>query len=95
LRERVHPTGYSFRRQFVIGRYIADFCCLKARLILEIDGDQHGFEAGLAHDAARDLFLAAEGYRVLRFSNQDVMTAMSSVLDTIHACLFPLDDKDA
>jgi very-short-patch-repair endonuclease len=95
LREQVHPTGYNFRRQFVVGPYVADFCCMRAMLIIEVDGDQHGLAAGLAHDVARDQFLTAEGYRVLRFSNRDVMTSMSSVLDTIHASLFPLDDKDA
>ena len=95
LREHVVVSASHFRRQVPLGPYIADFCCLGSRLIVEVDGEQHGSEPGLRRDAKRDAYLAAEGFRILRFSNRDVMTSMSSVLDTIHASLSPLNDKDA
>ena len=75
----------KFRRQFVIGPYIADFCCLSARLIVEVDGNQHGTDAALAYDAQRTAAIEANGYRVLRFSNHDVLRQLDSVLDTIAA----------
>jgi very-short-patch-repair endonuclease len=95
LREHVVVSASHFRRQVPLGPYIADFCCLGSRLIVEVDGEQHGSDVGLQRDAKRDAYLAAEGFRILRFSNRDVMTSMSSVLDTIHASLSPLNDKDA
>jgi hypothetical protein len=95
LRERVVVSGSHFRRQVPLGPYIADFCCLGSRLIVEVDGEKHGSNVGLQRDARRDAYLAAEGFRILRFSNRDVLTALSSVLDTIHASLSPLNDKDA
>ena len=75
--------GAAFRRQTPIGPYIADFVSHAAKLIIEIDGGQH-FEAGHeARDKRRDAFLAAKGFRVLRFNNHDVMTNRAGVLETI------------
>lgn len=54
----------KFRRQVPIGKYVADFVCLEARLIVEIDGNQH---ADSVHDAVRDADLKSRGFRVLRF----------------------------
>ena len=76
--------GSHFRRQVVIGPYIADFACLAERLIVEVDGSQHGTDEGRFHDEARTRFLNAEGYRVLRFWNNDVMNKMDAVLEAIH-----------
>ncbi len=95
LRERVRTSGTHFRRQVPLGPYIADFCCFGARLIVEVDGNQHGSDAGLKSDAERDRYFAAEGFRILRFSNRDVMTALESVLDTIFAALNAPLDRDA
>ena len=75
-------NGASFRRQTPIGPYIADFVCHKAR-----DGGQRYSLAGEARDARRDAFLAARGFRVLRFSNYDVMTNRAGVLETIAAAV--------
>jgi len=73
--------GYKFRRQVPIGRYIADFLCHEARLIVEIDGGQHDRSA--PQEAARSGFLQSEGYRVLRFWNNDVLAN----LDGVHAII--------
>jgi very-short-patch-repair endonuclease len=73
--------GLRFRRQHPIGRYIADFVCLEKRLILEIDGGQHAIE--IEKDEARSNWLMAEGYNILRFWNNDVLTNLEGVLETI------------
>jgi len=76
-------NGASFRRQAPIGPFIVDFVCHDAKLIVEIDGGQHFETEHERRDARRDAFLAAEGYRVLRFSNHDVMTNRGGVLEAI------------
>ncbi|KAA2236985.1 endonuclease domain-containing protein [Salinarimonas soli] len=87
LRQRLPVEGSHFRRQVTLGCYVADFCCLKARLIVEVDGHQHGADGALAYDTQRTATLEAQGFRVLRFSNRDVMTGIDVVLDTIFAAL--------
>ena len=76
-----------FRRQVAIGRYVVDFCCYPARLVVEVDGNQDGRDDALAHDARRTAYLEKHGFRVLRFSNRDVMREIEVVLDTVHAAL--------
>ncbi|WP_082463892.1 endonuclease domain-containing protein [Sphingomonas sp. Leaf17] len=79
--------GRKFRRQQRLGSYYGDFVCQSARLVVEVDGDTHvGSEA---RDARRTAFLEQEGYRVLRFSNADVMTNVDGVAQTIRAALTP------
>lgn len=68
--------GHKFRRQQVINRFIADFVCPAARLVVEVDGDTHEELT----DRARDEALAQEGYRTIRVSNHDVMANMDGVL---------------
>ncbi|HYN20838.1 MAG TPA: endonuclease domain-containing protein [Thermoanaerobaculia bacterium] len=82
LRDR-QLLGLKFRRQTLILRYIADFCCPDLRLIIEVDGDIHATEAQSAHDQNRDDFLRAYGYEVLRFRNEEVLLSSRSVLETI------------
>ncbi|MDG4905201.1 DUF559 domain-containing protein [Mesorhizobium sp. WSM4898] len=72
----------KFRRQVPVGRFVADFVCAEARLIIEIDGSQH---AGSPHDQERDAELKAKGFRVLRFWNDDVLKDLDAVCDTIIA----------
>ncbi|RWD43559.1 MAG: endonuclease domain-containing protein [Mesorhizobium sp.] len=72
----------KFRRQVPIGRYVADFVCAEARLIVEIDRSQH---AESRHDQERDAELKARGFRVLRFWNDDVLKELDAVCDTIIA----------
>jgi very-short-patch-repair endonuclease len=82
------PIGSShFRRQATIGPYFADFACHERRLVIEVDGGQHGEAEQMATDAARTEFLAARGYRVLRFWNNDVFENIDGVLETICAAL--------
>ena len=69
-------NGHKFRRQSVIGYFIADFVCPQGKLIVEVDGDTHDE----AKDRVRDDILGEHGYRVIRVTNQDVMTNMDGVL---------------
>ena len=77
--------GLRFRRQHPIGRYVADFVCLEKRLVVEVDGGHHTQDAQMAHDAKRDRWLDAEGYRVLRIPSAEVFGNLSGVVDTIWA----------
>lgn len=77
--------GHKFRRQHRIGRFVADFVCLEARLIVELDGSQHLDRE--AHDDARTRWLEAQGFRVIRFWNDDVLLRMEDVLSAIAAAL--------
>ena len=72
----------KFRRQVPIGRYVADFACLEAKLIVEIDGSQH---AESPRDHVRDAELKSRGFRVLRFWNDEVLRELDAVCDTIIA----------
>ena len=73
-------SGFKFVRQEAIGPFIVDFVCRDKRLVVEVDGGQH---ADSAEDAARDAFLAGEGYRVMRFWNNDVLKTPRSVGEVI------------
>jgi very-short-patch-repair endonuclease len=75
--------GLKFRRQHPIGKYFADFACIEIGLIVELDGGQHGEDAAVAYDRARSDELAAMGYQVLRFWDNDVLTQTDAVLEKI------------
>ena len=79
--------GYKFRTQVPIGPYHPDFCCPSAKLIVELDGSQHAAPNAMSYDAARTAFLEAQGYRVLRFWNNDVLADMDTVLSAILGAL--------
>jgi very-short-patch-repair endonuclease len=85
-RLRAHRlAGVGFRRQHAIGNYIVDFCAPRKKLIIEVDGSQHiDFET---YDEDRTAFLYAKGYRVVRFSNDDVRRNIESVLAEIESTL--------
>src|SRR5262249_3849598 len=74
--------GFKFRRQHPIGEYFADFCCVRGRLEIEIDGDQHAEETR-AYDEERTRHLAQMGFRVVRFANDEVLRHLDWVLDRI------------
>ena len=63
--------GFKFRRQVPIGPFIVDFCCLERRLVLELDGGHHAHQQDA--DENRTAYLATQGFRVLRFTNKDVL----------------------
>ena len=73
--------GHKFKRQWSLGPYIVDFCCIERRLVVEMDGGQHSPEA----DAARTAKLEALGYRVVRFWNNDVHENLEGVLRSLLA----------
>ncbi|MHA6691477.1 endonuclease domain-containing protein [Devosia sp. A449] len=85
----LRPLGFHFRRQVPLGPYYADFVCHARRLVIEVDGDTHGVDAALHYDARRDAFIAAEGYRVLRVANSDVMHNIDGVTTIILSALSP------
>jgi very-short-patch-repair endonuclease len=76
--------GFKFRRQYCLGRYIADFYCSKARLVIEIDGKIHEEAAINEYDKVRDKELFARGVKVLRFTNEQIMNEIKAVLDILH-----------
>ena len=71
-------SGHKFRRQYLIGPYIADYVCVERKLIVELDGVLHADRAG--YDNRRDALLQREGYRVIRFRNEDLLDDMSGTL---------------
>ena len=80
-------SGQKFRRQQPIGPYIVDFVHFGARLIVECDGGQHNESA---NDRRRDAWFDAQGFRVLRFWNHEIVNETESVLSAIFAALNPL-----
>ena len=79
--------GWKFRRQNVIGEFIADFCCSETKLIVELDGAIHDSRAAQIADAMRTEFLNAKGYTVIRFRNEEVLGNLSDVLNVIKKAL--------
>jgi very-short-patch-repair endonuclease len=80
-------AGHRFTRQFQIGPYFCDLTCRSTKLIVEVDGFSHNMR--LAYDAKRDEFLREQGYRVLRFTNEDVMQNLEGVVAAIALALGP------
>ena len=73
--------GHRFRRQVPLGPFVVDFTCYASRLVVEVDGPAH--EASMRRDALRDAHLGRSGFRVLRFSADDVLRRLEDVLGTI------------
>src|ERR1700712_669700 len=73
--------GLGFRRQVPIRNYIADFACLSAKLIVELDGESHDFIERQRLDQIRDGFFVSEGFQVLRFTNDQVMSNLEGVVE--------------
>jgi adenine-specific DNA-methyltransferase len=85
--QRRQIESFKFRRQVPIGSYFIDFVCLKARLVIELDGDQHGEPEVEERDAERTAWLQAQGFRVLRFWNNEVLQSMDGVWEIIRIAL--------
>ncbi|NJB36123.1 vitamin B12 dependent-methionine synthase activation domain-containing protein [Croceivirga sp. JEA036] len=75
--------GFKFRRQHIIGEFIADFICLKQNLIVEVDGLHHQLSENKKTDAERTSWLEEQGYKVIRFTNNEVLSGIDNVLDKI------------
>lgn len=76
-----------FHRQFVIGSYITDFYCHKAKLVVELDGSQHCSPEEIQYDQRRTAYLQAQGLKVLRFSNLDVLQQFEAVCTAIDSAV--------
>jgi very-short-patch-repair endonuclease len=79
--------GYHFRKQVPIGPYVVDFGCHHASLVIEVDGDTHYTDTARRRDLRRDAFLRAQGYTVLRFTNDYVMHHSDGVFDVVSRTL--------
>jgi very-short-patch-repair endonuclease len=89
LRE-INLEGTKFRRQHPFGKYIVDFVSLPKKLIIEVDGSQHIEKKNFEHDAKRTMWLEGQGFRVLRFWDNDVLqntdTVVSKIFESIKDC---------
>lgn len=79
--------GFKFRRQHQIGRYVVDFYCREAQLVIECDGGVHDRNEQWQHDQSRDLYLTQLGNRVVRFKNDQVLSNTETVLEQIASLL--------
>ena len=78
-------NGLKFRRQYPVGRYVVDFVCLSHKLIIELDGGQHGEQ--IAYDEKRTEYLQHFGFKVLRVWNSDVFLRFDDVLEQMRQCV--------
>ncbi len=95
VRQTVHETilwaflrsrrlgGLKFRRQFPICRFIADFCCFEKKIIVELDGRQHGEKEHAEKDRIRDAILRSKGYKILRVWNSEINNNLEGVAERI------------
>lgn len=80
---RLPLKGTHFRRQSPFGPFIADFVCHKARLIIEVDGGAHDAADRISYDSERQQWIESRGYRVLRFTNAEVLSDVRKVARTV------------
>jgi very-short-patch-repair endonuclease len=80
-------SGHKFRRQQPLGRYVVDFVCFEKRFVIELDGGQHVETSQAAYDSERTAWLQAEGFRVLRFWDYDVLKDFEAVKEAVSNAL--------
>lgn len=85
--KRLRERGFHIRRQAPFLGYYLDFVCFSRRLVVEVDGAQHGNDVQAEHDAVRDRVLRRQGFRVLRFWTREVWGDLPRVMDVIVAAL--------
>ena len=89
---------WKWRRQDPIGPYFADFACREAKLVLEIDGIQHHDAEGVEYDQERSAYMAAKGWRMIRFSNRQILMeterVLGAILDELDPHPGPLPDRE-
>ena len=81
----LRSCGFRFRRQEIIGNYIVDFYCSSAKLIIELDGSQHYEPENQMKDQDRTAYLNKQGFRVLRYTNLDILENFDGVCENIMA----------
>ena len=84
---RAKQLGKTFKRQHIIGDYIADFVCLESSLIVELDGGYHQLPEQQINDELRTEWLEKHGFRVIRFKNEELLTNIDHCLEIIKASL--------
>ena len=89
LLRQFRQQGFHFRRQVALGPYYADFADHRARFAIEVDGDTHAVGEGPARDRVRTEYLETRGFKVLRFSNRDVLNNPEGVFQVLDAHLTP------
>jgi len=90
----LETNGTHFRRQVPIGGYVTDFACMASRVVIEIDGSQHAEQRIKEQDDECTRWLEDEGYRVVRFLNNDIVENPIGVLETIYAALYGSRDAE-
>ena len=80
-------SGFKFRRQHPINKFIADFYCHKAKLVIELDGKIHGQKEIAEHDAGREYVIKGFGLEILRFKNEEILNDLENVISKIQARL--------
>jgi len=76
--------GMQFRRQHPVGPYIADFACIRAHLVIEVDGATHGSDEERRRDARREAFLRSRSWQIVRVTNDEVYRSLDAVLELVH-----------
>jgi len=94
LKQLELPFGH-FRRQIPMGPYFANFAHLGLRLVVELDGGQHGMPAAQAHDATRTAYLVEQGYTVMRFWNHEVSENLDGVVERFFRALQDLHQRES
>lgn len=85
---RRNALGVRFRRQFIIGDFIADFACIEKRLVVEVDGLYHLTDEQIEEDRRRTYHISQLGFRVIRFTNEEIMTDINKVVAKIKESLY-------
>ncbi len=80
---RQKQFGYKFRRQYGVGPYVVDFCCPKIKLVIEVDGEIHGFDNQRKKDEIRDDYLKKNAFNIIRYQAKDVLNNIESVCEDI------------
>jgi very-short-patch-repair endonuclease len=86
--------GYQFRRERPVLNYIADFMCKDLKLIIEVDGITHSFDGALEKDMRRQRELEEAGFRVIRFTDNEVLKGIDSVSERIREVILELEGRD-
>jgi very-short-patch-repair endonuclease len=86
--------GSHFRRQVPVGPYVADFACMASKLLIEVDGGQHSETENATRDGARTRWLEAEGYRVIRFWNNEIIANIDGVMEAVYSAVHGASDAE-